>query len=67
MVKFLEYIDLENLKYLLNKFSPIFEWDVISYFIGIAANLRDEKRKFELYNILISCDFVVYLLLSISI
>ena len=39
MLSLLEHIDIEILKYILDEFSPVFEWDVVTYFISIASNL----------------------------
>lgn len=41
MVKVLESIDVEILDYLLDKFCPLFEWDIVTYFISLTANLSD--------------------------
>ena len=51
---------------MLNKFSPVFEWDVVTYFISIAAFVQDEERKMRLFECFMKCDFVKTLLLSIS-
>ena len=66
MLQLLEFIDIEILKYLLDIFSPVFEWDVVTYFMSIAVNLNNEGRKKELFKCFLECDFVKTLLLSIS-
>ena len=45
MLALLDHIDIDILKYILDKFSPVFEWDVVTYFISIATNLQNEERK----------------------
>jgi hypothetical protein len=64
MMNVLESINIDILNYLLDKFCPLFEWDIITYFISLAVNIQSEDKKFVLYQSFLNCDFAINILLG---